>query len=453
MGRTEETEEPPIPVIGPATIVGVPAELHGERTPADAGTPGDVLPKVGARYIWFLLLALFGAYVAFVTPIAISLAIRIKALAPGHEDYLGYVIGAAATLSLISGPVTGILSDRTRTRFGRRRPWLVAGSLLGSLGLFVIAVAPDILGVGVGWVIAALGWNTVIGNITNSQADRLPESQRGKVGGLVGFVTMAAPVFGSVLGGTLARNSVLLFMVPAVIGVLLVLLFCFVVHEEDSRDQTFERRLDLRLLLAKFAFDPRRYPDFSWNWLARFLFYFGLTLSSTFTAFLFAQRLGRPVTELGTVIATAGMLGVVAVMAGAIGSGFVSDKLRRRKPFVLGAGLMFSAGAVIIALSTTLPLLLVGLFITNLGLGVFSAVDQALLLDVMPERDTEAGRFVGITGLANSIAQSVAPVVAPLFLAVGATAGNDKNYALLYCAAAVFTVLGGLVVLKVRSVR
>ncbi|MER6007862.1 MFS transporter [Nonomuraea angiospora] len=445
-------EEPPIPATGPATITGVPAEPHAERILA-AASHGDDLPKVSARYIWFILLALFGTYVAFVTPIGISLAIRVKELAPDNEEYLGYVIGAAAALSLISGPVSGILSDRTRTRLGRRRPWLIAGSLLGSLGLFIIAVAPSVFIVGAGWVVAALGWNTVIGNITNSQADRLPESQRGKVGGLVGFVTMAAPVCGTILGGTLATNSVLLFMVPAIIGVLLVLLFCLFVHEDDSRDRTFDQELGLRLVLAKFVFNPRHYPDFSWNWLARFLFYFGLTLSSTFTAFLFAQRLGLEVTQIGAIVALVGSLGVVAVMIGAVGSGFVSDKLRRRKPFVLGAGLTFTVGALIVAFSTDLPILLIGSMITNLGLGVFSAVDQALVLDVMPEKDTDAGRFIGITGLANSIAQALAPVIAPVFLGIGVTAGGDKNYSLLYLAAAVFTLLGGLAVLRVKAVR
>jgi MFS family permease len=427
---------------------------HNPPIPETAtAPPADDLPKVGPRYIWFLLIALFGTYVAFVTPIAISLAIRVKQLAPAHEEYLGYVIGVAAAISLVSGPVTGVLSDRTRSRLGRRRPWLLGGAVVGSAGLLVIAVAPNVPVVGVGWVLAALGWNTVIGNMTNSQADRLPEAQRGKVGGLVGFVTMAAPVFGSMLGGALATSSVLLFMVPAVIGVLLVLLFCALVSEEDSRGRTFDQALSLRLVASKFVYNPRRYPDFSWNWIGRFLFYFGLTLSSTFTAFVFAQRLHLDVAKIGTVVALAGLLGVVAVMLGAIGSGFVSDKLRRRKPFVLGAGLTFAAGALVVAFSADFTILLAGVIVTNFGLGVFSAVDQALMLDVMPEKDTDAGRFVAITGLANSLAQSLAPVVAPAFLAIGAVAGADKNYTLLYIAAACFTVLGGLAVLRVKAVR
>ena len=437
-----------------ATMSGGPAEVEEERIlltrPANA--EGD-LPKVGARYIWFILLGLFGAYIALVTPIALSLAIRIKEIAPDNEEYLGYVIGSAAVVSLFSGPITGVLSDRTRTRFGRRRPWLVGGAILGTIGLLVIAIAPSVLIIAVGWVITTLGWNTVIGSFTNSQADRLPESQRGKVGGLVGFVTMSAPVAGSILGGILATDAVLLFMVPGVIGVILVLLFAFVVPEDDSRMRTFDDKLDLRLMLSKFVYNPRQYPDFSWNWLGRFLFYFGLTLNSTFTAFFFAQRLNLEVTEIGGLIAIAGLIGVVTVIVGSIGGGFLSDKLHRRKPFVLGSGAMFSVGAVMMALSNDLPMLMVGAAITNLGLGIFSAVDQALVLDVLPERDTDAGRFVGINGLANSLAQSAAPLIAPLFLGIGVASAAEKNYSLLYLIAAAFTVAGGIVVLKVKTVR
>lgn len=410
-------------------------------------------PQVSTRYIWLLVLAIFGTYVAFVTPIAFSLAVRVKELAPDNEEYLGYIIGSASVLSILYGPVFGILSDRTRSLLGRRRPWILGGALVGTGGLFVMAIAPDIPLLFIGWVVATIGWNTVISGMTNSQADRLPEFQRGRVGGLVGFVTMAAPVFGAITGGLLVANAILLLMVPAAIGLVLVALFLILISEPDSRANTFSDRLDLRLILAKFLFDPRRYPDFSWNWLGRFLFFFGLTLNSTFTAFFFAQRLGLPITGVGGLIAAAGGISVIAVSIAALGSGFLSDKLRRRKPFVIASGSVFALGAVVMAFSSGIPLLLVGSFITSLALGVFSAVDQALVLDVLPERETDAGRFNAINGLSHSLAQASAPLIAPTFLAMGVLADGDKNYGLLYLIAAGFTILGGLAVMKVKSVR
>jgi MFS family permease len=95
-------------------------------------------------YITLLLLATFGGSIATVVPMAYTLALRVDQLAPGNEQVLGYLLGISATLSLLYGPVLGTLSDRTRSRFGRRKPYMLAGCALGLLALLIMAFAPDI---------------------------------------------------------------------------------------------------------------------------------------------------------------------------------------------------------------------------------------------------------------------------------------------------------------------
>lgn len=427
----------------------VPAPVTTQDAPAESDPD---LPPVGSRYIWLQVLAQFGVFVAFITPLGISMAIRVAQLAPGHDEYLGYITGAGAFSTMVFGPILGQLSDRTRTRIGRRRPFMIAGMLLGMVALTVMATAPSILVLGLGWVMAQLTWGQVLGNLQFSQADRLPENQRGKVAGLSGFATQVAPVLGVGLAAVVASDNLLLFLVPGAIGLVLSSLFVIFVHEPDSRGLTFDKPLTVLGAFKNMGFNPRRYPDFAWNWLARFLFYFGLTLNTTFTAFFFAQRLGVEVADVAPTLAILSLLGIAAVTAGAIGGGFLSDRLHRRRAFVLAAGLLFGAGAVIMAFAPSIAVLFTGSLVSSLGLGMFSAVDQALALDVLPER-ANAGRFMSIMGYATSIPQSVAPLVAPLFLAVGAGAAGGKNYALLYVVAAVCTVASGVSVLRVRGVR
>ncbi|MDX3102122.1 MFS transporter [Nonomuraea angiospora] len=270
--------------------------------------------------------------------------------------------------------------------------------------------------------------------------------------GLCGFATLIAPVIGVVAAGTLAGDNLLLFMVPGVVGAVLVTLFAWLVREKDSRGLTVEP-LTARSLASKYVVNPRKYPDFSWNWLGRFAFYFGLTLNTTFTAFFFASRLGATVEEVAGTLATVSGIGVLATAGGALGGGFLSDRLRSRRVFVLSSGCIYGVGTVVMATSSSVPLLFTGSLICSAGLGMFSAVDQALALDVLPERETSAGRFMGIFGFATSVPQALAPLVAPLFLAVGAGATGEKNYTLLYLVAAAFTVAGGVIVLRVKSVR
>lgn len=431
---------------------------HPAATAVDAAEaaaperPGDDLPKVDARYIWLMVLAQFGVFVAFITPIAISLAIRVRQLEPGHDEYLGFITGAGALVVMLTAPLFGTLSDRTRTRLGRRRPWMIGGMLLGVVSLLVMALAPNILTLGAGWILAQLGWGSALANLQNSTADRLPESQRGKVAGLTGFATQVAPVFGVIISGPFNTDNLLLFLVPGAIGVVLVSAFVVFVHEDSSTDRVFADRLTLASVFRRYVYDPRRFPDFSWNWVARFLFYFGLTLNTTFTAFFFSQRLDMPLEEVQTLIAIVGGGGVLATTIGALGGGFLSDRLRRRRVFVLFGAAVFALGALVMAFAPDAALLIAGSLIVNVGIGTFAAVDQALLLDVLPEKETEAGRYMGITGFATSIPQAVAPLVAPAILLIGAV-GDERNYTLLYIAAAVITLLGGLAVLRIRSVR
>ena len=447
MQPIEHDDEPivtPAPSPLPTATVD-PAAIEEEHAHA------LTVPKVNARYIWFMVLAQFGVFMAFITPLAISLSIRVNELAPGREETLGYITGAGALFVMLTAPFMGVWSDRTRTRIGRRRPFMIGGMVVGVVSLVVMALAPSVLVLGFGWVLAQWGWGTVLSNLQISTADRLPEEQRGKVAGLTGFATQVAPVIGVILTVGVTGNALLLFLLPGLVGVVLVTLFITLVHEDDSRDLPKET-LTLGGLLRKYLYNPKRYPDFSWNWLGRFLFYFGLTLNTTFTAFFFANRLGIEVTEVAGIIATLGGVGVLAVTAGALGGGFLSDRFRRRKVFVVAGGALMAGGMVLMAVSTDLPALIAGYLIVSTGIGLFSAVDQALLLDVLPEKATDAGRFMGITGFATSIPQSVAPLVASSILLIGVT-GDEKNYSLLFFIAAGLVLLGGLVILRIRSAR
>jgi MFS family permease len=444
--------EIPAPVPGAATANYNEGSAIGEQLASPDRAPDD-RPKVSRAYIWFIVLAQFGAFMALVAPMGYSLSVVISRLAPENQEYLGYVVGIGGLVVIVFGPVLGGLSDRTRSRLGRRRPWIVSLTLVGLVGLAVVAVAPSIGIVILGWALTQLGFGVGGLIIAASMGDRLPESQRGKVAGLTGVATMLASILGVAVAGAFVSNSLLLFLVPGGIGALLILLFAVFIKEADSRQLGGLEKMTVKSVLSGYGYNVKKYADFSWNWLGRFLFNFGLTLATTFTTFLFAERLGLPADELGGIIAISGLLGVVGTVGGAALSGFLSDKLKRRKSFIIFAGALFAVGALVVAVAPDLTILLGGSLIMNFGLGVFSAVDQALYLDVLPESDTQAGRFIAINQFSTSIPQFAAPLLAPVVLAIGVSS-DESNYSLLYIVAGVFAVIGGLVILlKVKSVR
>jgi MFS family permease len=427
------------------------ADTQAETTPT-----GTVRTPMPPRYIVFMLLGMFGAYAALVAPIGLTLSLRIQELAPSNVEVLGFVIGIGAIVTTIVGPLAGLWSDRTRTRFGRRRPFAFGTALLGFAGLVVIAQASNVPMLLVGWIIAAVGWNGSMNTLIQSQADRLPESQYGRVAGMSGFIQMVAPVAGIALASAFIGNNYLVFLVPGAVGLVGMMAWVLFVKEHDSRDAVFEDNLSAGKLLSSFVFNPRQYPDFAWNWLARLLFMTGVTFASTFSSLFFASRLttSGQVADIGNIIIVFSTISIAVTGVGALLGGFLSDKLKRRRAFVLGSGIVYTAGSITLAFGgSDFVVLLLGSCLTGLALGVFSSVDQALVLMVLPEKDINAGRFLGINGYSNSIAQGVAPLLAVPLVLIGVS-GGEKNYGLLLLIAAGLTIVAGVIVQwKVKSVR
>lgn len=431
----------------------VNAVLPAVRTADDAVHETVPAPaqSVKTGVLALIVLATFGSGMALVVPMVYSLAVRLEQLVPGRPDILGYMLGIGSAVTLLVAPLTGILSDRTRSRWGRRRPYTFAGLLLGAAAAPIMAMAPDPLWLTLGWVLSAVGWGTAAGSIGNYQADVLPQHQRGRVSGMTTVVMQVSPVLGILLVGLIHGDALPLFLLPAGIGAALVMLFIAFAPEAHSRGVVYLDRLSVRRILASYAFQPRHMPDFAWNWLGRFIFFLGLTLTTSFSTFFFAQRLAVPVADVVGFMALTSGLSIITAMLGSLGVGWLSDRLHRRRLFIVFGVVFVAGGSVVSALAYDLTLLLTGSLISSFGVAVFIAVGQAVVLDVLPHRETQAGRYMAITGFSQKIPGVLAPGVAPLLLAVGT---GTENYSVLYFVAAALALVGGLVIaMKVRGVR
>ncbi|ASN22449.1 MFS transporter [Arthrobacter sp. YN] len=398
------------------------------------------------------MLASFGASIAMMVPLSYGIAVRITELAPGQEQMLGFITGTAQGIYLVISPIIGIWSDRTRSRFGRRAPFIFLGTGIGLAGLVVMGLAPDLLTVGAGWILGMSGWSISGAAIQNLMADKLPEKQRGSVSALTGLMTQIAPVLGIGIAYSVSSNTLLVFVVPGVIGALLLALFPLIKPEGSSKNLPAVPNVTLKSVVSSYGFSIRKYPDFAWNWLGRFVFFVGLYFNTTFGTFFYAQRLDMPVREVAGVVATIGMLGVVAAAAGALLGGFLSDKLKRRRLFVSIASLLFVGGALAEAFAWSLPQLIIGAVLMQTAIAVFATVDQAIIFAILPNR-TETARYMAVVAFAQKIPSAVAPLLASVVITLGIT-GSEKNYTILYLAGAALALFGGLIIaLKVKSVR
>jgi MFS family permease len=176
---------------------------------------------------------------------------------------LAVVTGIGALLAMVGSPFFGKLSDRTTSPLGMRRPWMVIGLVGGSLGILMVALAPNIPVVVVGWCIAQLLFNALLAALVAVLPDQVAPAQRGLVSGFLGVCVPIASVSGTFLVQLFTGNRLAMFLAPCAIGGFFVLLFA--VRLNDRRLAKADKPTwSLREFASTFYVNPRKSPDFAW---------------------------------------------------------------------------------------------------------------------------------------------------------------------------------------------
>jgi MFS family permease len=394
---------------------------------------------VRARWIGLLALANLGVFMAFFTPIQVLLPDQIKAIDPAHKvTMLGLVTGLGAAAAVVVNPLAGALSDRTAWRRGRRHVWTLAGALFGGLALVALAQQRTILGVALGWVAAQTGFNTMLASLTAAVPDRVPVTQRGAVSGWIGIPQVLGLVLGVVLVTVLVTGNASGYVAVAVLTVLLALPFAL-----STPDDPLPREHRPGPIRAGVWVSPRRYPDFAWAWITRFLVQLGNAMGTLFLLYFLTDRVHHPDPKGGLLVLI--LVYTAAVITTTVVAGRRSDRTGRRKVFVLWSGLQMALAALLLAVWPTWPVAIVAAAVMGGGFGVYVAVDAALITQVLPKA-TDRAKDLGMINIASSAPQVLGPALsAPIVEHLG-------GYPTLYAATAVVTVLGSVFVWRIRSV-
>ncbi|MDY6944130.1 MAG: MFS transporter [Pseudomonadota bacterium] len=421
--------------------------MHSQEQPASSAAVDDKA-RVGWGFITLYALAYTGTWLALLTPVLVTIALKVRHLAPqAAASNLSLVLGLGAFFALVGNPLFGRLSDRTTSRFGMRRPWLIGGVMCGAVALSMIATASSVIMVLVGWCLAQLAFNAVLAAMIAVLPDRVPAAQRGTVAGVMAICLPLGQVSGTFLVQSIAASTLLMFMVPATICVVLVLVFALALRDRRLAPGAVPS-LGWRDVAAIYWVNPRQYPDFAWTWLSRLLLVLGTAFLNTYQPFYLIDKLGHTEQQIPTLIFQGILVQTVAIIAVSVLGGRLSDALGRRKIFVVLGGMVYALGLWVIAAAPDYPTFLLGMTLTGAGHGIYFAVDLALVTDVLPNRWRDAAKDLGIFNVANALPQAIAPAVAPLILAV-----SGGNYTLLFAVAGSISLLASITILPVKSVR
>lgn len=404
--------------------------------------------RVGWGFISLYTLAYLGTILLFLAPLLVSLALKINSLV-GIEhapNSLALVTAVGALLALFANPFFGRMSDRTSSRLGMRRPWMIIGLAGGCVGILLVATAPDIPVVLAGWCMAQLFFNALLAALIAVLPDQVPTAQRGLVSGVLGVCLPVASVCGTFVVQLFSGNQLLTFLAPCAIGGFFVLLFA--VTLTDRRLAKADRPpWSLREFTSTFYVNPRRSPDFAWAFASRFMLVLAYAFLSTYLAYYLLDKIGIAEAEVPQQIFLGTLTQAVVIVIASLIGGRLSDRTGRRKVFVLVASIVYGLAMFVIAIASTSNGFLVGMAITGLGFGVYMAVDLALVADVLPDKNN-AGKDLGVFNIAGALPSSIAPAIAPVILSI-----SHGSYGALFAVAGTCAIIGGAAILPVKRVR
>lgn len=418
---------------------------------ATAATPADnylLGPKrmrlqLSLMVNFFLLMALYSGVLGVLLPN------QIAELDEGSKaNNLALLFAITSVFSTLATPIAGALSDRTRSRWGKRSPWIAIGSLIGSMALFGVSLMTSFWSLMVLWVMASVAYNSMQPAMTTLIADRFAPEARGAVSGMVGAGMTGGLTAGTVVAGYLAGERVLAYGLFS--GAILVSCLAFVAINREPPSEALPRRpMVWGEFFKGFWISPRKYPDFAWAFASRFLIYMGYQAVAAYLLYILRDYIGLGNEQSNIAIANLALVTLVFLVTSSLISGWLSDRFQRRKPFVILGSLIMGCAMVAPLLSPDMHGMWAYAAIIGVGYGMFMSIDMALMTQVLPQSALgDEGKDLGILTTAVNIPQILSPIMAAILLNLFA---ND--YSVIFGAAVVFVFGSALCVLPIRSVR
>jgi MFS family permease len=368
------------------------------------------------------------------------------------DPIIGYTAAAGAFFSVVVPPLVGALSDRISTPWGRRRPLMVAGMLVGVVGILIMWSAHSYAQLLAGHLIVQICLNGAAAAYYAIIPDVVPSAEFGKASGFLSVMTAAGALLGFATTTVLATQHAVVqsYLVMAAVLVLSVLPVLWAGSQEGKRPVVAGPRRSPRSAIADF-FHPLWGGDFAWVIFTRMMVTGGIAAVAYFLSPFFENvvKVSNPdqFTSIWLGIAFAAM-----ILPGMFG-GAASDR-HGRKPFVYAAGGLQIAVAAffIVFYPTQIWIVLLLAVVYGLGYGLYIAVDWALACDTVPDR-AKSAKDMGLFHVGQTLPNSIIPAVEGVLIAYFNSHAANSGYRVAFGSVIFFFLLGTVFVSRIRSVR
>lgn len=370
-------------------------------------------------------------------------ALAAEAKPEDKVDLLALLTTTGAIAAVICMILAGTLSDRTQSKLGPRNPWIIGGAIVGTLAFACIGLTRNPALLVVAHMVYQGGLNCMLGAFNAIPPDYIPDSTLGKVSAFGGAGYLLAQIIGVVIAGAFVTHPSQGFLMAAWIMLVSSIIVVILLPPHPLRHRSPRPPVIWRQFGAQMR--PPSDGQFWWILVGRFLFVISLFMVMQFQLYIATDEMGMTRATAGRLIAmNSAVLAVTAVVLDVI-TGPWSDKIKRRKPFTMIAPLVAGAGVIPLFLVNEPWTLTIFAAMGGAAFGTYMAVDGALMVEVLPDRD-DAARDLGFLNAANSLPIVFAP-------GIGAALVKTVGYPGLFTATIILAILGSLCITRVTRVK
>jgi MFS family permease len=372
------------------------------------------------------------------------------------NTYLGLLTFVGLIIAMSVQPVSGWLSDRWQSRWGRRRPLMSLGTALDFIFLAFMAWAGGLPMLAVGYIGLQFTSNIAHGPAQGLLPDQVPSQKMGAASGIRNLMDMAGLVVSSLLVGRLLDPVTAEPLKPVLVVAAILLVGAAItilgVREKPSLDASSgEPRstpVSARSSLFRDARAALGYGTYPWLLGSRFLFLLGIYDIQVFAQYYIRDVIAtdNPVKLTGDLLASI----TLALIACALGGGWLGDRIGHRK-VQYAASAIGTLGCLLLLLARTPQTLLLFGGVVGVGIGLFLTSNWALVNRLAPL--AEAGIFLGLTNLATAGSGAIGRLLGPVIdLLNNANPGTYAGYSAMFIFGAVCTGLSAVLLMKVGEI-
>lgn len=355
------------------------------------------------------------------------------------------ILGMVSSLTAaIANLLFGAFSDVTRSRWGKRKPYIILGTVVTSLSLVAIANIQSIIAIIAVWVVTAAAENAVAASIYAQISDRIAPKWRGTISTFYGVGGTIVPQLFAILAAQFLGDVRVGLYVMAAIALVLMLVHIWLAGEKSNMDEP-KVTLDKKNLVTHFSLPTKGARDYYLALFGKFFMVLGHTIITTYLLYIFTDYMQMNDKSAGAAISIFSSIMLFIGLTFALVSGVLADKLKRVK-------LPVSIATYLLGLAALFPLfdanpwtMYVYGVLAAMGTGIYNSVDGALNLDVLPSAAT-AGKDLGLINLGVTGAQMLGALVASMIV-------TGLGYEAIFMFSVAMEVVGGILISAIKSVK